>query len=255
MMQMKDIKSVYFIGIGGIGMSALARFFKFEGKNVAGYDRTSTVLTKELEQEGIPIHYTDDLDQVALCYRDKASALIVYTPAIPEQHSELQYYKAKGFTLKKRAEVLGLLTHKMDGVCVAGTHGKTTISTLTAHLYTQSEVGCSAFLGGISNNYKTNFLHSNQSAYVVLEADEFDRSFLHLKPHFALISAMDADHLDIYGDAQQVTAAFNQFVQRIQPGVPWCIKPDCLWRRWTKMWNCSVILWMVRVIFTPQTSS
>ena len=218
MMQMNNIRSVYFIGIGGIGMSAIARFFKFEGKNVAGYDRTSTVLTKELEQEGITIHYTDDVDEIALCYRDKSSALIVYTPAIPDDHSELQYFRNKGFTLQKRAEVLGLLTQKRDGVCVAGTHGKTTISTMTAHLFTKSEVGCSAFLGGISNNYKTNFLHSHQSPYVVLEADEFDRSFLHLKPHFALISAMDADHLDIYGDEQQVKAAFNQFVQKIQPG-------------------------------------
>lgn len=218
MMQLKDIKSVYFIGIGGIGMSAIARFFKFEGKNVAGYDRTSTVLTQELEQEKIDIHYDDNVELIDTCYKDKASTLIVYTPAVPDSHTELQYFKTNGFTIQKRAEVLGLLTHKMDGVCVAGTHGKTTISTMTAHLYTQSEIGCNAFLGGISNNYKTNFLHNSQSPYVVLEADEFDRSFLHLKPQFALISAMDADHLDIYGDEQNVRDAFNQFVDRIQPG-------------------------------------
>lgn len=218
MLQLKDIKNVYFIGVGGIGMSAIARFFKYEGLQVAGYDRVSTVLTKELETEGIDIHYEDDIKQIALNYHDKASTLVVYTPAIPEEHSELDYFRRKGFDVRKRAAVLGLISSGMNSVCVAGTHGKTTISSMTAHLYKQSAVGCNAFLGGIINNYKTNFLHNAQSSYVVLEADEFDRSFLHLHPHLALISAMDADHLDIYGSEESVSEAFHAFIQRIEPG-------------------------------------
>ncbi|MBS2212745.1 UDP-N-acetylmuramate--L-alanine ligase [Carboxylicivirga mesophila] len=218
MLQLKDIKSVYFIGVGGIGMSAIARFFKYEGLHVAGYDRVSTVLTKELEAEGIDIHYEDDIKQVALNYHDKSSTLVVYTPAIPADHSELCYFNSKGFDVRKRAAVLGLISSGMNSVCVAGTHGKTTISSMTAHLYKQSSVGCNAFLGGIINNYKTNFLHDGQSPYVVLEADEFDRSFLHLHPHFALISAVDADHLDIYGDEESVSDAFHAFVEKIEPG-------------------------------------
>lgn len=218
MLQLKDIKSVYFIGVGGIGMSALARFFKYEGLHVAGYDRVSTVLTKELESEGIDIHYEDNIKQIALNYHDKASTLIVYTPAIPNVHTELNYFLKKGFDVRKRAAVLGLISSGMNSVCVAGTHGKTTISSMTAHLYKQSHVGCNAFLGGIINNYKTNFLHCSNSSYVVLEADEFDRSFLHLHPHFALVSAMDADHLDIYGDASNVTDAFHEFIDQIEAG-------------------------------------
>ncbi|MCU4177121.1 UDP-N-acetylmuramate--L-alanine ligase [Carboxylicivirga sp. N1Y90] len=218
MLQLKDIKSVYFIGIGGIGMSALARFFKYEGKEVAGYDRTQTDLTHKLEVEGISIHYTDDVDLISSTFKQQLSCLVVYTPAVPKDHTELNFFRDNGFTVKKRAEVLGLLTQGMDGICVAGTHGKTTISSMTAHLLKQSKVGCNAFLGGITNNYKTNFLHDVKSPYVVLEADEFDRSFLHLKPHFALVSAMDADHLDIYGDAEQVYAAFNEFVSLIGAG-------------------------------------
>lgn len=218
MLQLKAIKNVYFVGIGGIGMSAIARFFKYEGVNVAGYDRVSTVLTKELEQEGIDIHYQDDIKLIALNYHDKRNTLVVYTPAIPDGHSELNYFTSQGFDVRKRAAVLGLISSGMNGVCVAGTHGKTTISSMTAHLYKQSNVGCNAFLGGIINNYKTNFLHNSNSSYVVLEADEFDRSFLHLHPHLALISAMDADHLDIYGDADQVTEAFHDFINLIEPG-------------------------------------
>ncbi len=218
MLQLKDIKNVYFIGIGGIGMSAIARFFKFEGMHVAGYDRVSTVLTKELEQEGIDVHYQDDIKQIALNYHNKINTLIVYTPAIPDRHTELTYFVNNGFDVRKRAAVLGLISSGMNGICVAGTHGKTTISSMTAHLYKQSKVGCSAFLGGIINNYKTNFLHNSESSYVVLEADEFDRSFLYLQPHFALISAMDADHLDIYGDVNNVTEAFHSFVDLIEPG-------------------------------------
>ncbi|MCG8578406.1 MAG: UDP-N-acetylmuramate--L-alanine ligase [Bacteroidales bacterium] len=217
-MQLKDIRSVYFVGVGGIGMSAIARFFKYEGLHVAGYDRVATVLTRELESEGISIHYDDNVEQIALNYRDKTSTLVVYTPAIPEDHSELSYFRDKGFDVRKRAAVLGLISGGMNSVCVAGTHGKTTISSMTAHLYKQSEVGCNAFLGGIVNNYKTNFLHNADSSYVVLEADEFDRSFLHLSPHFALLSAMDADHLDIYGDKESINEAFLEFVDKIEPG-------------------------------------
>ncbi len=218
MLQLKDIKSVYFIGVGGIGMSAIARFFKYEGLHVAGYDRVSTVLTKELEREGIATHYEDDIKQIALNYHDKASTLVVYTPAIPAEHTELNYFQNKGFDVRKRAAVLGLISSGMNSVCVAGTHGKTTISSMTAHLYKQSAVGCNAFLGGIINNYKTNFLHDAKSSYVVLEADEFDRSFLHLHPHFALISAMDADHLDIYGSEASINEAFHDFVERVEAG-------------------------------------
>ncbi|MBK3516458.1 UDP-N-acetylmuramate--L-alanine ligase [Carboxylicivirga marina] len=218
MLQLKDIKNVYFVGVGGIGMSAIARFFKYEGLNVAGYDRVSTVLTKELESEGIDIHYDDDIKQIALNYQHKESTLVVYTPAIPQEHSELKYFIGKGFDVRKRAAVLGLISQGMQSVCVAGTHGKTTISSMTAHLYKQSAVGCNAFLGGIVNNYKTNFLHDAHSRVVVLEADEFDRSFLHLKPHLALLSAMDADHLDIYGDAETINDAFLEFVDKIEAG-------------------------------------
>ena len=218
MLQFKDIKSVYFIGIGGIGMSALARFFCYEKLNVAGYDRVTTVLTKELEAEGIKIHYEDNIQNISTEYRDKESTLVVYTPAILETHSELKHFRDQGFDVRKRAAVLGLISSGLNSVCVAGTHGKTTISSLTAHLYKQSSVGCNAFLGGIVNNYKTNFLHDSDSSYVVLEADEFDRSFLHLKPHFALLSAMDADHLDIYGDKESINSAFHEFVSKIEPG-------------------------------------
>lgn len=218
MLQLKDIKSVYFVGVGGIGMSAIARFFKYEGLAVAGYDRVSTVLTSELESEGVQIHYEDDVNQIQLPYRDKKSTLVVYTPAIPKEHTELRYFQDNGFDVRKRAEVLGIISQGKNSVCVAGTHGKTTISSMAAHLYTQSEVGCNAFLGGIINNYKTNFLHNANSSYMVLEADEFDRSFLHLTPHLALLSAMDADHLDIYGDKESITDAFHEFVSKIESG-------------------------------------
>ncbi|TAJ14257.1 UDP-N-acetylmuramate--L-alanine ligase [Marinilabiliaceae bacterium JC017] len=217
-MGFQDFKSVYFIGIGGIGMSALARFFKRICKDVNGYDRTSTVLTTELENEGIGIHYIDDVMLVGEAFRNTKDTLVVYTPAIPESHFEFNFFRDNGFVIKKRAEVLGEITRGWDGICVAGTHGKTTISTMVAHMLTQSEVGCSAFLGGVSNNYKTNYLHSDDSSYVVLEADEFDRSFLQLSPHLALVSAMDADHLDIYGNKEEVENAFQEFVNRTQAG-------------------------------------
>lgn len=218
MLQLDNIQSVYFIGIGGIGMSALARFFKHQGMNVAGYDRTVTKLTDALVKEGIEVSFEDNVESIAPAYKDKASSLVVYTPAVPSTHSEFNYFKVNGFEIKKRAEVLGLLTRGMEGICVAGTHGKTTISSMTAHLLKQSAIGCNAFLGGITRNYSTNFLFDEKSPFVVMEADEFDRSFLHLKPHLALISAVDADHLDIYGEASKVSEAFNQFAGLISPG-------------------------------------
>jgi len=217
-MQLINIKSVYFVGIGGIGMSALARYFHRIGCNVAGYDRTPTILTDELSQEGINIHFSDDIHEIAPLYKDVDSTLVVYTPAIPKDHKELNFFFDNGFEVKKRSQVLGLLTKAHKGLCVAGTHGKTTISTMVAHLLKQSKVDCSAFLGGVSQNYKTNYLFSKDSDFVVLEADEFDRSFLQLSPYVALISAVDADHLDIYGEDSAVKASFNEFASLVKEG-------------------------------------
>ena len=209
---MNDIKRIYFIGIGGIGMSALARYFHFHGKQVSGYDKTSTVLTKELEQEGISIHYTEDLSQAP-----KDADLVVYTPAIPAQHAELVFYKANEYTMMKRSEVLGLITESSFTIGVAGTHGKTTITTMVAHLLRHSGYGCNAFLGGISVNYNSNFWSHERNVSVV-EADEYDRSFLKLSPDVAVITAMDADHLDIYGTAESVEQAFIDYSARIKAG-------------------------------------
>ena len=218
MSNFNSIKSVYFVGIGGIGMSALARYFHFIGKNVAGYDRTPTILTNELEKEGISIHFDDNVSLIDSCYRCVEDTLVVYTPAIPKDNAELLYFQNGGFEILKRSQVLGMLTRERKGVCVAGTHGKTTVSTLTAHLMKQSAVDCSAFLGGISRNYGTNLLLSPTSDYVVLEADEFDRSFLQLSPQLAVITAVDADHLDIYGDRNSVLVAFHDFANKLKPG-------------------------------------
>lgn len=217
-MDFSQINSVYFVGIGGIGMSALARYFKANGFAVAGYDRISTVLTEELEREEIEIHFEDDVCQIGAMYKDIHHTLVVYTPAIPHEHAELNYYKASGFQIKKRSEVLGILTRARKGVCIAGTHGKTTISTMVAHLLKQTAVDCSAFLGGVSQNYKTNLLLSKSSDIVVLEADEFDRSFLQLTPYLALISSADADHLDIYGDDSSVKQSFQEFASLVKSG-------------------------------------
>lgn len=181
-MTLDDIKSVYFVGAGGIGMSALERYFLAEGKCVAGYDRTSCELTETLRKEGADIHYEDNVELIPECCRDKATTLVVFTPAIPADHKELTYFRNNGFEVQKRAQVLGLLTRHSKGLCVAGTHGKTTTSTMVAHLLHQSHVECNAFLGGISKNSGTNFLLSEKSPYVVIEADEFDRSFHHLRP-------------------------------------------------------------------------
>jgi UDP-N-acetylmuramate--alanine ligase len=214
-MKLGQVTAIYFIGIGGIGMSALARFFSRSGKVVAGYDRTETPLTQELVVEGIGVHYADDVSLISSVFHDKDKTLVVYTPAVPAQHNQLNWFRDNGFTIMKRAEVLGLISEGLQSICVAGTHGKTTVSTLTAHLLKQSAIDCHAFLGGISKNYQTNYLLSTHSNYVVLEADEFDRSFLHLHPNLAVITAVDADHLDIYGDKGKVLEAFEAFASRV----------------------------------------
>lgn len=213
-----NYKNIYFLGIGGIGMSAIARYFKAKGYNVAGYDRTRSRLCEELEAEGIAIHYTDDVAQIAPEFLQQESTLVVYTPAIPAEHSEFVYFRQGGFTIEKRAQVLGEITRVERGLCVAGTHGKTTTSTMLAHLLKQSHVDCNAFLGGISKNYTSNLLLSDTSDLVVIEADEFDRSFHHLTPYMAVVTAVDADHLDIYGTHDAYLESFAHFTSLIVEG-------------------------------------
>lgn len=218
MIELNKIKNIYFLGIGGIGMSALARYFQILGKQIAGYDRTSTGLTQTLEQEGMNIHYTDDITLIPSSFMaEKENTLVIFTPAVPSDHSEYQYLKQNGFEFKKRAEVLGLISRAKDVIAIAGTHGKTTTSTMAAHLLKQSHLGCSAFLGGISKNYHSNLVLTPESNWVVAEADEYDRSFLQLTPKLAVVTAMDADHLDIYGTHEEVKKAFWQFISQIQP--------------------------------------
>ena len=211
-------KSVYFLGAGGIGMSALVRYFLSAGCYVAGYDRTETPLTRELCAEGAHIHYSDDVQLIPQPCRTKEETLVVYTPAIPSDHREMSWFRKEGFTLHKRAEVLGTLTRQMDGLCVAGTHGKTTTSAMTAHLLHESHIGCNAFLGGITKNYGTNYLLSPQSPYVVIEADEFDRSFHHLRPFATVVTSADADHLDIYGTEEAYLESFSHYTSLVRPG-------------------------------------
>jgi UDP-N-acetylmuramate--alanine ligase len=206
------ISRVYFIGIGGIGMSALARYFSSKGIPVSGYDKTETNISRMLEQEGISIHYTDDINLL-----DRDADLVVYTPAVPREHKEMNYYRQNNYRLMKRSEVLGLITNDNYNICVAGTHGKTTISAMIAHILRDSGYGCNAFLGGVSVNYNTNFWSSEKKVCVV-EADEFDRSFLQLKPDVAIISSMDADHLDIYGTEEKMQEAFVEFAGKLRPG-------------------------------------
>ena len=209
---------VYFLGIGGIGMSAIARYFKAKGFVVAGYDRTRSQLCHELELEDISIHYEDNVALIPTDFKDKSTTLVVYTPAIPADNSEYGYFLTHEFTVQKRAQVLGQVTRIERGLCVAGTHGKTTTSTMTAHLLKQSHVDCNAFLGGISKNYTSNLLLSDKSDLVVIEADEFDRSFHHLTPYMAVITAVDADHLDIYGTHEAYLESFAHFTSLIQVG-------------------------------------
>ena len=217
-MELKDIKAVYFIGAGGIGMSALARYFIHKGLVVAGYDKTPSTLTQQLEKEGMVIHYRENVDEIPHACRDNKSCLVVYTPAIPAEHQELQYFRNNGFEVQKRAQVLGMLTRSHKGLCVAGTHGKTTTSTMCAHIMHQSHVDCNAFLGGISKNYGTNYILSKTSDYVVIEADEFDRSFHWLRPWMSVITATDPDHLDIYGTKEAYLESFRHYTELIQPG-------------------------------------
>lgn len=217
-MNINTITSVYFIGAGGIGMSALVRYFLSKGKAVAGYDRVSSELTKQLESEGARLHYEEDAEQIPETCKDKEHTLVVYTPAIPSDHKEYQYFLQEGFTIQKRAQVLGTITRTERGLCVAGTHGKTTTSTMAAHLLHQSHVDCNAFLGGISKNYASNLLLSEKSDLVVIEADEFDRSFHWLTPYMAVITATDPDHLDVYGTKEAYLESFAKFSSLIQPG-------------------------------------
>ena len=217
-MNIDSIKSVYFVGAGGIGMSALVRYFLHKGKIVAGYDRTSTPLTESLIAEGALIHYEENPDLIPVACKDKAHTLVVLTPAIPHDHTELAFFKANGFEIQKRAQVLGTITHSSKGLCAAGTHGKTTTSTMTAHLFYQSHVGCTAFLGGISKNYETNLLLSHESPFTVIEADEFDRSFHWLSPYMSIITSSDPDHLDIYGTEKAYLESFEHYTSLIQPG-------------------------------------
>jgi UDP-N-acetylmuramate--alanine ligase len=214
---MKKRESVYFLGIGGIGMSALARYFKAKGFDVAGYDRTSTLLTKELEAEGISIHYNDDVALIPELYKDPQNTMVVYTPAIPSDMSELVWFREQQFNVCKRSQALGEVTRMQQAICVSGTHGKTTTSTMIAHLLHNSSVKCNAFLGGISKNFDRNLLLSNESDLVVIEADEYDRSFFTLTPYMAVVTAVDADHLDIYGTEKEYRAAFEEFVSLIRP--------------------------------------
>ena len=215
-MNIKDIKAVYFVGAGGIGMSAIARYFLKKGLVVAGYDKTPSALTKQLEQEGMLIHYDEDVDKIPQACREPASCLVIFTPAIPEEHQELQFFRNNGFEIQKRAQVLGTLTRQHKGLCVAGTHGKTTTSTMCAHIMHQSHLDCNAFLGGISKNYGTNYILSD-SDYVVIEADEFDRSFHWLSPYMSVITSTDPDHLDIYGTKEAYLESFRHYTELIQP--------------------------------------
>ena len=217
-MEIKDIKAVYFVGAGGIGMSAIARYFIHRGIVVAGYDKTPSNLTKQLEKEGMLIHYTEDVTEIPHACKDPKTCLVIYTPAIPAEHKELIFFREGGFEIQKRAQVLGTLTRTHKGLCVAGTHGKTTTSTMCAHIMHQSSVDCNAFLGGISKNYGTNYILSDSSDYVVIAADEFDRSFHWLRPWMSVITATDPDHLDIYGTKEAYLESFRHYTELIQPG-------------------------------------
>ena len=217
-MELKDIKAVYFVGAGGIGMSALVRYFLKKGMVVAGYDKTPTPLTRQLEDEGALIHYEENVDAIPRSCRNSAQTLVVYTPAVPADHKELVFFRENGFEIQKRAQVLGTLTRTHRGLCVAGTHGKTTTSTMCAHIMHQSSMDCNAFLGGISKNYGTNYILSDRSDFVVIEADEFDRSFHWLRPWMSVITSTDPDHLDIYGTKEAYLESFRHYTTLIQSG-------------------------------------
>ena len=212
MIDLNNIQKIYFIGIGGIGMSAIARYFKFQGKEVSGYDKTETALTKQLIEEEVPVHYEDNVELAP-----KDAELVVYTPAVPKDHAELEFYRKNHYPIFKRSDVLGMITSSSFNICVAGTHGKTTVSTMIAHVLRHSDFGCNAFLGGIAVNYNTNFWRHKRNVCVV-EADEYDRSFLKLNPDVAVITSMDADHLDIYGTEESMQSAFVDFSRKLKTG-------------------------------------
>ena len=213
-MELKEVNNVYFIGIGGIGMSALARWFQAKKAPVAGYDKTESDLTKQLVEEGIEVHYEDQLDLIPNTFLEKEGTLIVYTPAIPEDHTELNYFRDNGFQVKKRSEVLGMITNSYYTIAVAGTHGKTTTSSMIAHLLSASRKGCSAFVGGIMTNTGTNLMIGDSKAPIVVEADEYDRSFMQLNSNYTVITSLDADHLDIYGDETAMLDTYEEFVRK-----------------------------------------
>lgn len=215
---MNNIQSIYFIGIGGIGMSNLARYFMLKGKKVAGYDRTETLLTKQLVKEGAEIHYADDVNLIPTYCKDKSSTMIVYTPAVPSDNEEVKYFHQNDFDIQKRAQVLGTITKSSKALCCAGTHGKTTTSSMLAHILKQSHLDCNAFLGGILKNYNSNLMLSDKSEFTVIEADEYDRSFHWLHPYMALITSVDPDHLDIYGTEEEYLKSFEKFTSLIQSG-------------------------------------
>lgn len=217
-MDINNITSVYFVGAGGIGMSALIRYFLSKGKKVAGYDKTPSGLTEQLNYEGAAIHYEDNVMLIPDDFTDPAKTLVVYTPAVPDSHTELSYFRDNEFEIMKRARVLGEITNCTRGLCIAGTHGKTTTSSMVAHLLKQSHVDCNAFLGGILKNYDSNLMLSEHSDLTVIEADEFDRSFHWLKPYMAVITAADPDHLDIYGTPEAYRESFEHFTSLIRPG-------------------------------------
>lgn len=216
-MELNSYIRYYFLGIGGIGMSSIARYFNAKGYQVGGYDRTETKLTKALISEGIDVNYEDTKSVIPAEFLSAKSTLIVITPAIPATHKQLEYFKANDFKIVKRSELLGMITKRKKAICVAGTHGKTTTSTMIAHLLYQSNVECSAFLGGVANNYNTNLLKSKTSNYVVIEADEYDRSFHQLNPYMAVITSLEADHLDIYGNYESLVESFQHFTSLIKP--------------------------------------
>ena len=217
-----DYKYFFFVGIGGIGMSALARHFNAMGKKVAGYDRVSSALTNALIEEGCEISFEDNVAKIPKTHLKNKDTIIVYTPAISQEHCQLNYFKAKDFQVLKRSEVLGLITRFNKALCVAGTHGKTTTSAMLAQVLSQTDLQCSAFLGGIASNFNSNVLVNNKSEWTVIEADEFDRSFLHLSPFCSIITAMDPDHLDVYGDKEHFNEGFQQYVMKIDPN-GWCV--------------------------------
>jgi len=220
-MNLEEVRRIYFLGIGGIGMSALARYFHSKKVAVSGYDKTPTTLTDELMAEGIAVHFTDDISQIDRVFLDRPEeTLIVRTPAVPKDHSELRYFEEKGFAVMKRSEVLGMITRNSFTIAVAGTHGKTTTSSMIAHILKHSGADCTAFLGGVTKNYNTNLLLPSdpKNNYVVVEADEYDRSFLTLHPDIAIITSMDADHLDIYGNAGYMQESYRMFASQVKEG-------------------------------------